>query len=187
MRPASQILIPIRLIAETAGEKVDEQLHALRQQAPRRRDRKDADCRALIIPQYTLQPSLFQISAEDKRRTGCDSHPGSGRTGQRLAIVGSYPYPRLRLLRFAVAGRELPMLFVTDITVLQTDMMPQVVRVQRLPVALEVGVERHGVVVSWESDGARGLAEALRHRFDAVLLDVMLPGLDGIEVCRRLR
>ncbi|HOX43513.1 MAG TPA: response regulator transcription factor [Myxococcota bacterium] len=48
-------------------------------------------------------------------------------------------------------------------------------------------LERHGVVVSWESDGARGLAEALRHRFDAVLLDLMLPGLDGIEVCRRLR
>jgi two-component system response regulator RstA len=43
------------------------------------------------------------------------------------------------------------------------------------------------VVVSCCHDGAEGLAEARRQRFDVVLLDVMLPSMDGIAVCQRLR
>jgi DNA-binding response OmpR family regulator len=45
----------------------------------------------------------------------------------------------------------------------------------------------HRVVVSREGDGAKGLAEALRNRYDVILLDLMLPGMGGIEVCRELR
>jgi DNA-binding response OmpR family regulator len=48
-------------------------------------------------------------------------------------------------------------------------------------------LEGHGVVVTRAADGRRGLEEALRHRFDVVLLDLMLPGKDGLEVCRELR
>jgi two-component system response regulator RstA len=48
-------------------------------------------------------------------------------------------------------------------------------------------LERHGLVVTLAADGTRGLELALRQRFDVVLLDIMLPGLDGLEVCRRLR
>ncbi len=48
-------------------------------------------------------------------------------------------------------------------------------------------LEGHGVHVSHVADGRRGLEEALRGRFDAVLLDLMLPGLDGLEVCRAIR
>src|SRR5207244_1072147 len=36
-------------------------------------------------------------------------------------------------------------------------------------------------------DGAAGIREALRLRPDVILLDLMLPGVDGLEVCRRLR
>jgi DNA-binding response OmpR family regulator len=36
-------------------------------------------------------------------------------------------------------------------------------------------------------DGRRALEEARRTRYDVVLLDLMLPGLDGLEVCRALR
>jgi DNA-binding response OmpR family regulator/HPt (histidine-containing phosphotransfer) domain-containing protein len=36
-------------------------------------------------------------------------------------------------------------------------------------------------------DGAAGLDMATRWNYDLVLLDIMLPGIDGIEVCRRLR
>lgn len=36
-------------------------------------------------------------------------------------------------------------------------------------------------------DGTRGLQLALDQPFDLVILDIMLPGIDGLEICRRLR
>jgi two-component system response regulator RstA len=48
-------------------------------------------------------------------------------------------------------------------------------------------LESHGVLVTVEERGDRGLEEALRHRFDVVLLDLMLPGRPGVEVCQALR
>ncbi len=45
----------------------------------------------------------------------------------------------------------------------------------------------HGVVVTRAADGPGGLEEAIRHRYDVVLLDLMLPGKDGLDVCRELR
>jgi DNA-binding response OmpR family regulator len=45
----------------------------------------------------------------------------------------------------------------------------------------------HGVRVVVAPDGEKGLAEARRARFDVVLLDLMLPGRGGLEVCRALR
>ncbi len=48
-------------------------------------------------------------------------------------------------------------------------------------------LEGHGLAVVHTSRGDHGLAEATQQRFDCILLDVMLPGLDGIEVCRKLR
>ncbi|MEO6324758.1 MAG: response regulator transcription factor [Thermoanaerobaculia bacterium] len=44
-----------------------------------------------------------------------------------------------------------------------------------------------GFAAATAPDGTRGLALAASRRFDAVILDVMLPDLDGFEVCRRLR
>ncbi len=48
-------------------------------------------------------------------------------------------------------------------------------------------LEGHGVAVVHVSDGRRGQDEALSGRYDAVLLDLMLPGKDGLEVCREIR
>src|SRR5512146_2927771 len=48
-------------------------------------------------------------------------------------------------------------------------------------------LEGHGVAVVHVSDGRRGQDEALSGRYDAVLLDLMLPGKDGLEVCREVR
>jgi len=48
-------------------------------------------------------------------------------------------------------------------------------------------LESHGVVVTTAHDGIEGQAEALRRQYDCVVLDLMLPGKDGIEVCRELR
>lgn len=48
-------------------------------------------------------------------------------------------------------------------------------------------LEKNGVAVSHVTDGTTALSEARRARFDVVLLDIMLPGLDGLEVTKRLR
>jgi DNA-binding response OmpR family regulator len=45
----------------------------------------------------------------------------------------------------------------------------------------------HDAEVEVVGDGLSGLARAASGEHDLVLLDVMLPGLDGLEVCRRLR
>jgi two-component system, OmpR family, phosphate regulon response regulator OmpR len=46
---------------------------------------------------------------------------------------------------------------------------------------------RHDLQVTVALDGERALAALRRGRVDVVLLDVMLPGIDGFEVCRRIR
>jgi len=48
-------------------------------------------------------------------------------------------------------------------------------------------LERHGFEVSAAADGDAGLAEFERSEPDVALLDIMLPGLDGISLCRRIR
>ncbi len=48
-------------------------------------------------------------------------------------------------------------------------------------------LERDGYRVIVASDGQRAVDEFQRLRPDLVLLDLMLPGLDGWEVCRRIR
>jgi DNA-binding response OmpR family regulator len=48
-------------------------------------------------------------------------------------------------------------------------------------------LEGHGVLVTTATDGLEGQAEALRRQYDCIVLDLMLPGRDGIEVCRELR
>lgn len=50
---------------------------------------------------------------------------------------------------------------------------------------LELRHEGYDAVVA--EDGRKGLAEAERGKYDLVLLDLMIPGLNGMEVCRRIR
>lgn len=48
-------------------------------------------------------------------------------------------------------------------------------------------LEKEGIKALQANDGAHGLALAKRHKPDLVVLDIMLPKMDGWEVCRRLR
>lgn len=52
---------------------------------------------------------------------------------------------------------------------------------------LEYTLSREGYQVFVAADGLVGLSEARRRAPDLLLLDLMLPGLDGLEVCRRLK
>ena len=48
-------------------------------------------------------------------------------------------------------------------------------------------LEKEGFDVIMAADGTSGLEIALRHRPDLVILDLMMPGIDGLEVCKRFR
>jgi two-component system OmpR family response regulator len=48
-------------------------------------------------------------------------------------------------------------------------------------------LEANGVSASHAPDGRQGLAALDSGVYDAVLLDVMMPGIDGLEVCKRIR
>ena len=52
-------------------------------------------------------------------------------------------------------------------------------------------VEMHLQDLSYQvelaADGNAGLARAMQGQFDLIILDIMLPGIDGLEICRRLR
>ncbi len=45
----------------------------------------------------------------------------------------------------------------------------------------------HGYEVEAAAEGPQGLDQALRGTFDLILLDIMLPGMDGFEICNRIR
>ena len=48
-------------------------------------------------------------------------------------------------------------------------------------------LELSGFEVEIENDGADGLEKALGEDFDLIILDLMLPGMDGFEICKRFR
>ncbi|GGY05028.1 DNA-binding response regulator [Streptomyces djakartensis] len=53
--------------------------------------------------------------------------------------------------------------------------------------ALERALTLEGYQVMAVADGVEALAQAHRHRPDVLVLDVMMPGIDGLQVCRVLR
>jgi DNA-binding response OmpR family regulator len=58
---------------------------------------------------------------------------------------------------------------------------------RRLAHQIKKGREEHGHVVALASEGLEGIEAAKRGEFDVLVLDVMLPGLDGFSIVRRLR
>lgn len=52
---------------------------------------------------------------------------------------------------------------------------------------LQLELEHEGYAVEKEYDGRKGLQRAMQEKFDLILLDIMLPGLSGMEVLQKLR
>lgn len=48
-------------------------------------------------------------------------------------------------------------------------------------------LEKEGYRVTLLADGAQGMAEVLKVKPDLLLLDLMLPGMDGLEICKKVR
>jgi DNA-binding response OmpR family regulator len=48
-------------------------------------------------------------------------------------------------------------------------------------------LEGRGFDVDYAADGVTGLHLAVSNTYDAIILDLMLPGMDGLELCRKLR
>lgn len=57
-------------------------------------------------------------------------------------------------------------------------------RIRRL---LKMYLERENYIIEEAEDGITALSKALNNDYDIILLDLMMPGKDGIEVCRELR
>ena len=45
----------------------------------------------------------------------------------------------------------------------------------------------HDIPCTLRTDGKEGYMEAVNGNYDVIILDIELPGMDGIEICRRLR
>ncbi len=58
---------------------------------------------------------------------------------------------------------------------------------RHLALALQEGLRGQGFAADVAHDGISALDKASNHDFDAIVLDIMLPGLSGYEVCKRLR
>ncbi|MGO2783322.1 MAG: response regulator, partial [Corynebacterium variabile] len=57
----------------------------------------------------------------------------------------------------------------------------------RLADGVRRGLEAEGMVVDVANDGETGLAMASDADYDAIVLDVMMPGMNGYRVCETLR
>lgn len=53
--------------------------------------------------------------------------------------------------------------------------------------SLETALSAHGFEVDIATTGTRGMSLATSGTYDLILLDIMLPGLDGLTICRELR
>lgn len=58
---------------------------------------------------------------------------------------------------------------------------------KRLAAGLRKGLEAEGFAVDIANDGTDGLWMATEHPYDAIVLDIMLPGMSGFKVCESLR
>ena len=58
---------------------------------------------------------------------------------------------------------------------------------RRLRESLQIGLSREGFTVDVADNGTEGLALALHNPFDLIVLDLMLPGMDGLPLLKELR
>jgi DNA-binding response OmpR family regulator len=58
---------------------------------------------------------------------------------------------------------------------------------QNLAETIKSGLEESGYAVDWVSDGFSGLDMVSAYSYDVIILDIMLPGMDGFTICQKIR
>jgi len=58
---------------------------------------------------------------------------------------------------------------------------------QNLAETIKSGLEESGYAVDWVSDGLSGLDMISAYSYDVIILDIMLPGMDGFTICQKIR
>jgi DNA-binding response OmpR family regulator len=58
---------------------------------------------------------------------------------------------------------------------------------QNLAETIKSGLEESGYAVDWVSDGFSGLDMVSAYAYDVIILDIMLPGMDGFTICQKIR
>ncbi|OZM57159.1 DNA-binding response regulator [Lottiidibacillus patelloidae] len=58
---------------------------------------------------------------------------------------------------------------------------------ERIRLLLKMYLEREGYVIEEANDGEEALEKALHNDYDGIILDLMMPGMEGTEVCEELR
>jgi len=121
-------------------------------------------------------PRSSAISGEVELRAECvlsDSSAGRSTLGRKHRKSAD-SYPNSDTLRY---NGEVP----SSVRILLVEDEP------RLAATVSKGLQAEGFVVVVAANGADGLWRATEERFDAILLDIMLPVLNGYEVLRQLR
>jgi two-component system, OmpR family, response regulator len=94
------------------------------------------------------------------------------------------------MLGYVRRTRQEPAEYVREALMTANDRIPQVLVVDDEPnirELVQVALKFHGCAVSTAASGVDALRQAESARPDLIVLDVVLPDLDGFEVCRRLR
>lgn len=146
--------------------------------------------RRMVWLSAAIVDTHLQIAVEDQ---GAGFQPSSARTGDSrphgLDLIGGSVQNlrrendgRTLLLDLPLEQRQLPRQAFAQVSILIVDDNPFNCRM------LEALIKTLGVGhIHVANDGVDGLDAIARHRPDLVLLDVMMPRMDGLEMCRRLR
>ena len=166
--------------AEDGGDAVGERGVAGRPRAPPREGRAELQQRVAhaLAPVRARRVEGVRDLARAQRRGPAlererDDEQRDERGQECRSVDANVKHAYARYLRFGMPDRPARILLVDDEQPIQT--------------LLSFPLQRDGYEVVQASDGREALARFAEQTFDLVVLDVMLPKMDGLEVCRRLR
>src|SRR5580692_13208378 len=122
--------------------------------------------------------SRLQNASRKQCAEGSQSRAKSARAAHSRCTCRPIRTPKMKL-RYLFRNLQRPTLMNENVLVVEDE--------QALRTALEVRLRAEGYVVDTAADGEEGLQKATNLPFDLIILDVMLPYRNGLDVCRAVR